>query len=184
MMRSIVCTLATAFLLLGSLNAQTSQDDWMVGGNLRVNTARNSSQFEFSPSVGYFMMDDLVIGARLSYETEKLGTNRVKGLGFGPFARYYFGSEKLLPFFEGAFDFSNRKYETGNLSTTEQAFSVFGGGGLAIFLNENVALEGIFGYRNTRVKNQSGNGGLNLRVGFQIYLNRNQVEGVRSKLAL
>lgn len=183
-MKAFICYLSAFSLFSVSLSAQTSQDDWMVGGNLRVNTARNSSQFEFSPSVGYFMMDGLAIGARLSYETEKLGTNRVKGLGFGPFARYYFGSEKLLPFFEGAFDFSNRKYETGSLTTTEQAFSVFGGGGVAVFLNENVALEGIFGYRNTRVKNQSGNGGLNLRVGFQIYLNRGQVEGVRSKLSL
>lgn len=180
----MICALTAACLFTVNLSAQTNQDDWMVGGNLRVNTARNSSQFEFSPSVGYFLMDGLAIGARLSYETEKLGTNRVKGVGFGPFARYYFGSEKLLPFFEGAFDFSNRKYETGSLTTTEQAFSVFGGGGVAVFLNENVALEGVFGYRNTRVKNQSGNGGLNLRVGFQIYLNRGQVEGVRSKLSL
>jgi hypothetical protein len=183
-MKHLIIGFVTFFMFICSLHSQTRQDDWMLGGNLRVNTARNSSQFEFSPSVGYFLLEGLAIGARMSVENEKLGTNRVKGLGFGPFARYYFGSEKLLPFFEGAFDFSNRKYETGSLATTEQAFSIFGGGGVAIFLNESVALEGIFGYRNTRVKNQSGNGGLNLRVGFQIYLNRGQVEGVRSKLSL
>lgn len=156
----------------------------MAGGNLRINTAKNNAQFEFSPSIGYFLMDGLAMGARLSYQMEKLGSNSVSGLGFGPFARYYFGSEKFFPFFEGAFDLSNRKYKTGTLTTTEQAFSLFGGGGLAIFLNENVALEGMLGYRNSRVKNQSGNGGLNLRIGFQVYLNRGQVERVRSKLSL
>lgn len=156
----------------------------MAGGNLRINTAKNNSQFEFSPSIGYFLIDGLAMGARLSYQMEKLGSSSVSGLGFGPFARYYFGNDKFFPFFEGTFDLSNRKYKTGTVTTTEQAFSVFGGGGLAIFLNENVALEGILGFRNSRVKNQSGNGGLNLRVGFQVYLNKGQVEGVRSKLAL
>jgi hypothetical protein len=184
MMKKVSSVLIAIFLFSGWLSAQISKDDWMAGGNLRINTAKNNSQFEFSPSIGYFLMDGLAMGARLSYQMEKLGSNSVSGLGFGPFARYYFGSEKFFPFFEGAFDLSNRKYKTGTLTTTEQAFSLFGGGGLAIFLNENVALEGMLGYRNSRVKNQSGNGGLNLRIGFQVYLNRGQVERVRSKLAL
>jgi hypothetical protein len=184
MMKKVSSVLIAIFFFSGWLSAQISKDDWMAGGNLRINTAKNNSQFEFSPSIGYFLMDGLAMGARLSYQMEKLGSNSVSGLGFGPFARYYFGSEKFFPFFEGAFDLSNRKYKTGTLTTTEQAFSLFGGGGLAIFLNENVALEGMLGYRNSRVKNQSGNGGLNLRIGFQVYLNRGQVERVRSKLAL
>jgi outer membrane protein len=184
MMKKVSSVLIAIFLFSGWLSAQISKDDWMAGGNLRINTAKNNSQFEFSPSIGYFLMDGLAMGARLSYQMEKLGSNSVSGLGFGPFARYYFGSEKFFPFFEGAFDLSNRKYKTGTLTTTEQAFSLFGGGGLAIFLNENVALEGMLGYRNSRVKNQSGNGGLNLRIGFQVYLNRGQVERVRSKLSL
>jgi outer membrane protein len=183
-MKKITTVLIALFMFSEWLSAQINKDDWMTGGNLRINTAKNNSQFEFSPSIGYFLIDGLAMGARLSYQMEKLGSNSVSGLGFGPFARYYFGNEKLFPFFEGAFDLSNRKYKTGTQTTTEQAFSVFGGGGLAIFLNENVALEGMLGFRNSRVKNQSGNGGLNLRVGFQVYLNRRQVDGVRSKLAL
>lgn len=183
-MKKVSSVLIALFLFSGWLSAQISKDDWMAGGNLRINTAKNNAQFEFSPSLGYFLLDGLAMGARLSYQMEKLGSNSVSGLGFGPFARYYFGSEKFFPFFEGAFDLSNRKYKTGTVTTTEQAFSVFGGGGLAIFLNENVALEGMLGYRNSRVKNQTGSGGLNLRIGFQVYLNRGQVEGVRSKLAL
>lgn len=171
-------------MAIGGLSAQTKKDDWMTGGSLRVNTAKNSSQFEFSPSVGYFLIDDLAIGARLSVQSEKLGNNLVNDFGFGPYARYFFGSKKVMPFFEGNFELSNRKYQTGAVSTKEQAFSVFGGGGVSIFLNESVALEGILGYKNTRMKNQDGYGGLNLRVGFQIYLSRGQVENVRSNLSL
>jgi hypothetical protein len=171
-------------MTLGGLSAQTQKDDWMTGGTLRVNTARNSSQFEFSPSIGYFLIDELAIGARLSVQTEKLGSTKVNDFGFGPYARYFFGSNKVMPFFEGNFEFSNRNYQTGGLSTKDQAFSVFGGGGVSVFLNESVALEGILGYKNTRMKNQDGYGGLNLRVGFQIYLSRGQVESVRSNLSL
>ena len=171
-------------MALGGLSAQTQKDDWMTGGTLRVNTARNSSQFEFSPSIGYFLIDALAIGARLAIQSEKLGNNRVNDFGFGPYARYFFGSNKVMPFFEGNAEFSNRTYQTGSVSSKEQAFSVFGGGGISVFLNESVALEGILGYKNTRMKNQSGYGGLNLRIGFQVYLSRGQVEGVRSNLSL
>ena len=159
-------------LIFGELSAQTRQDDWMTGGSLRVNTARNNSQFEFSPSVGYFLINALAIGARMAVQSEKLGNNRVNDFGFGPYARYFFGSNKVMPFFEGNAEFSNRKYQTGSVSSKEQAFSVFGGGGISVFLNESVALEGVLGYKNTRMKNQSGYGGLNLRIGFQVYISR------------
>lgn len=45
-------------------------------------------------------------------------------------------------------------------SSTESAIGFFIGGGVALFLNDNVALETIMRYKNTKVENKSGTGGL------------------------
>ena len=178
-------TLSIAVILVASLTglkAQTEKGDWLVGGQLQLNTAKNSSTIEFSPDFGFFVIDNLAIGGRLSTNYSKLGDVKVTSLGVGPFARYYFTNEKVRPFFTGDMEFLNRKVSSPGSSTTENAFAYLLGGGAAIFINENVALEAVLGYKNTKVKNQDGNGGLNIRIGFQVYLNGKQVRDVRSRI--
>jgi hypothetical protein len=57
-------------------------------------------------------------------------------------------------------------------STTESAIGFFIGGGVALFISDNVALETIMGYQNTKIENQPGRGGFNMRIGFQVYISR------------
>lgn len=177
-----VATFLFSLYFISNADAQTGKGDWLIGGILELNTAKNSSTFEFSPNAGYFIIDNLAIGAKLIYSYDKLGDLKINSFGVGPFVRYYFTESNIKPFFAGDFDFQNQKISTGFGSSTENAFNYFLGGGAAIFINENVAVEGLIGYRHTKVKEEEGNGGLNLRVGFQVYINHGQVNNMKSKL--
>lgn len=170
-------------LYVGTVSAQTEKGDWLVGGILDLNTAKNSTTFNFSPNAGYFIVNNLAIGGNLVFAYDKLGDTRVNTFGIGPFVRYYFTDEKVRPFFAGDMTFERLKFETSQGSSTEDAFSWFLGGGAAFFINENVAVDGIIGYAHSKVSDEDGSGGLRLRVGFQVYINRSQVQSVRSSLS-
>jgi hypothetical protein len=170
------------FCCLNAINAQTFKHDWLVGGVLDINTAKNNTGIEFSPNAGYFIIDNLAIGAKMIISYNQLGDLKVTSFGAGPFMRYYFTAAKIKPFFAAEFDYQNQKFSTGTGSSTENAFNYFLGGGAAFFINENVAIEAILGYGHTSVKNDEGSGGLNFRVGFQVYLGRHQVESVKSTI--
>jgi Outer membrane protein beta-barrel domain len=176
------CLLIFIVLSAGSF-AQTQKGDWLVGGLLQLNTAKNSTSFEFSPNAGYFVLDNFAVGARLVTAYEQLGDLNITSFGFGPFARYYFSEKNIKPFFAADFDFQNQKFKTDLGSVTENAFNYFLGGGVAFFINDNVAVEGLLGYRHTKVKEEEGNGGLNFRVGFQVYITRHQAQSVKSSLS-
>lgn len=169
-------------LLCNQTNAQTSKGDWLIGGLLQLNTASNNTTIEFSPNAGYFLFNNFALGAKLVTSYVELGDLSVTSLGVGPFARYYFGKTNIKPFIAADCDFQNQKIKTSVGSSTENAFNFFLGGGAAFFINENVAVETIIGYRHTKVDNEEGNGGLNLKVGFQIYINRHQVQSAKSSI--
>ncbi|MCU0381962.1 MAG: porin family protein [Chitinophagaceae bacterium] len=172
-------------LLLSSLagKAQTEKGDWLVGGLLDLNTAKNSTTFQFSPNAGYFLLDNLVFGGNLVFSYNKFGALKSTSFGIGPFVRYYFTENKIRPFFAGDMTFEKVKFTTTNGSSTEDAFNWFLGGGAAFFINENVALDGLIGYAHSKVTDEAGSGGLRLRLGFQVYINRHQAEQVRSTLS-
>ena len=172
-----------AILYAGTVSAQTEKGDWLVGGLLDLNTAKNSTTINFIPNAGYFIIDTLAIGGNLVFAYDKLGDLKVTTFGIGPFVRYYFTDDKIRPFFAGDMTFEKRKFETTLGSNTEDAFSWSLGGGAAFFINENVAVYGIIGYAHTKVTDEDGTGGLRLRVGFQVYINRSQVQSVRSSLS-
>jgi hypothetical protein len=179
----LLCACMTVIFALGNrAEAQTQKGDWLVGGLLDLNTAKNSTTFEFSPNVGYFILENLAIGGTLVYSYDKLGDLKVTSFGIGPFMRYYFGDTKIRPFFAGDMTFEKQKFTTTAGSSTEDAFNWFLGGGAAFFINENVAVDGLLGYGHSKVSDEDGSGGLRLRVGFQVYINRNQAESVRSTL--
>jgi Outer membrane protein beta-barrel domain len=180
--RAGLCLL-TIIILSGETFAQTEKGDWLVGGILQLNTAKNSTSFEFSPNAGYFVLDNFALGAKLVIAYEQLGDLNITSFGVGPFARYYFSEKKIKPFFAADFDYQNQKFKTSLGSVTENAFNYFLGGGAAFFINDNVAVEGLLGYRHTKVKEEEGNGGLNFRVGFQVYINRHQAQSVKSTLS-
>lgn len=161
-----------------AVSAQTEQGNFLVGGNLNFNSAKEDRNITIAPSAGYFFIDNFAAGANvlLSFDKEKL--KRTTEVEIGPFARYYFGTMNIRPFAHANIGFTTEKTKTSGLPSGPSATgsNYFLGGGLAAFINRNVALEGLLGYRHTSFKNTAGSGGVNLRVGFQVYLSKRQVE--------
>lgn len=155
--------LFAAFTALTSLSfAQTSKSTWLLGGgasfaSIKPDVGDSKTYINLAPRAGYFVMDNLALGAELSYS--KLGDDEGSTM-VGPFVRYYFTSlgsnAKLFGQAEAAFG------STAGTSTT--AFGVHAG--VAYFLNNSIALEGALGYdNNTTLKTST----IGVNVGFQIH---------------
>lgn len=163
------------------LHAQTDKGDWMVGGMLGFNTAKNSATVSFDPQVGYFFLKNLVMGGQFNLDYSEQGSIHITDFGIGPFVRYYFGETKARPFFAGDMDFITNRVKTNTTTINSQAFGYFLGGGASFFINDNVAVDGVLGYRHTKYKNEDGRGGLNFRVGFQVFLSHRQVSRITGR---
>jgi len=98
-------------LLSGSLNFSST--------NYRLNsnddqTVKNNN-FAFTPKAGYFVSDNLVIGAGLGLNTAKQKNfttiySKVFGYSIGPFVRYYkFLGEKTALFGDAAINYAHNK---------------------------------------------------------------------------
>lgn len=172
-----------AFMMIGlAASAQTEQGNYLVGGNIGLNTAKNDFKINLSPSVGYFFINNLAAGANVDLAYSKAGPNKSTILGVGPFARYYFGTLNIRPFAHANVNFTSNRAKTSGVSTTLNGSNYLLGAGLAAFINRNVAVEGLVGYSRTNYKNVPGTGGFNLRIGFQIYLSKEQVASVKSSM--
>jgi Outer membrane protein beta-barrel domain len=157
------------FFVAVSAEAQTSKEDWMVGGNFALNTSSNTT-VTLTPGVGYFVINNLVVGGALQFQYSKISNNKETSFGVGPYARYYFLKNNLKPFLMTEYLFTSNRREVGAISSTVNGGDFFLGGGLAAFVNEHVAIETIAGYINSKKSGTDSDGGLAIRIGFQIYL--------------
>jgi hypothetical protein len=153
-------------------NAQTDKGDWMVGGNMTINTTSGNSQFTLNPDAGYFFAKNFVAGSEVLLSFGKSETTKYSSFGVGPFARYYFDmkDEKFKLLVQGSFGIASQHYTYPNYKTSTTVTSFFLGGGAAYFINRNVALEGVMGYNNSKVETADAQGGFLFRVGFQVHL--------------
>lgn len=196
-MKKLVTVIALALICSGAY-AQFNKGRYLVGGNVgfaaytgktktdnSTSTTSHSTTFNLSPDVGYFVIDNLAVGAGLS-----LRTSSTKGDGgdnskdtdtdftLTPFARYYLDQGI---FFQGQVGFgsgSNKHKPNGSNTTTTTKHGVFDWGlgvGYAYFLNDYVAIEPMVSYvsyaNNYKDPDfKTVNSGITLNVGFQIYL--------------
>src|SRR5215218_6219558 len=101
-------------LVLGfSAGAQTETGNFLLGGNLQLNTAKNNTEITFSLSIGYFFVDNFAAGANITMSYSKVGESsdapKTTVIGIGPFVRYYTGTTTIRPFLQGDVDFSSSK---------------------------------------------------------------------------
>ncbi len=72
--------------------------------------------FRFSLGAGYFFINNLCTCLSLDYtynsSDEYMTTN---SYGFGPFVRYYFGLDKLMPFWGISYSYSQVKIRWGSI---------------------------------------------------------------------
>ncbi|HYE53619.1 MAG TPA: outer membrane beta-barrel protein [Chitinophagaceae bacterium] len=168
---AICCCLAAA--------AQTEKGNWMVGGNFELNTVSNNTTISLNPTAGVFVINNLALGGTVDLSYSKLGENRSTTFGIGPLARYYFGKSNFRPYLHGDLNFVSQKFKFPTGTNTENGIGYFLAGGIAAFLNRNVAVEALAGYQHTKLRNIEGDGGFALRIGFQVYLSpRDRIERV------
>ena len=180
-MKKILLVISSALMAIASVQGQTEKEDWMVGGNFELNTTNNTT-ISLTPSAGYFFLNNLAAGGTLNFLYNKIGNDKTTGFGFGPFVRYYFGKNNLKPFAHTEYLFTSIKFEGPGFSSTTNGGDFFIGPGLAAFVNEHVAIETLVGYANSNYSGSGSDGGLAIRIGFQVYLSpRGIVETYKAK---
>ena len=175
--------------------AQYSQGRMLAGGSVEFSTTTSkvkgsgnsvtlgkSTSFSFAPQFGYFIIDNLAVGASLDLSLSKWkdefdddDNSSSTSIEIQPTVRYY------LPqniFFQAQVGLGTAKEKEGSGNVQEFKYNTFSwaiAAGYAFFLNDNVALEPILGYGAQSLNNKDNDvkftdGGLFLRVGLQVYL--------------
>lgn len=178
-MRKIIAIIFLANIFY-TANGQTEKGDWIVGGRVDLNTGENSTQIRFNPGAGIFVVNNLAIGGNFVIDYAKSGDLKTTNFGFGPFARYYFTRSNAKPLLHTAFNYISSKAKGPGTSITNNGINFLAAGGVALFINPNVAVEILAGYSHTKYKDFEGSGGFNLGIGFQVYLSKRQVDDIRS----
>lgn len=118
-----------------------------------------TTQFSFSPKVGYFVTSNVAVGLQLGIGSGKTdyGTYEVKETSFsiGAFGRYYFTpANKFSMFLNLGFNIEGSKTDDG--SPVDEKYKGFNAGfapGFNYFITNRLALEasvGVLGFRSTK----------------------------------
>ena len=195
MKKLITMALATMFITVAA-NAQTQKDWYIIGGhisdiNLGLQKGNTNFGLKIDPRVAWFVKDNFALGAQVL-----VGVNTGKGFttfdyGVGPIARYYFKNNALesvskTRWFADAdlgIQGQNKKVTgSSTVSTNGLGFGV--GPGLAYFINQNIALEGLVKYRWTNGFGDNGvnASNINFGLGFQIHLPKAKIRDMRSDI--
>ena len=132
---------------------------WIMVFDFKVNA------FEIAPKVGYFVTENIAVGASVGLQSLKFDNGSAdatnSGLGLGAFGRYYFTpASKFSLFAELGFDYTSFDEEFDAESGTVYGSSFeskeigFGlGAGLNYFVSSNFSLEagiGVLGYQSSK----------------------------------
>lgn len=167
-------------------HAQFNKGRMLVGGQLSFNYTPDpdykGSAFSLNPQFGYFVINNFAVGAGLNYSLQKFNYNNsgdylTTSLQIQPFVRYYF---KPGIFIHGSYGIGAGKVSETNTTDYNYSFNLYswtGSAGYAIFLNDNVAIEPMLGYKwNTFNQkdsdSKSSSSSLYFQVGLQVYLGR------------
>lgn len=166
---------AVAVFAFGAANAQDApseggfaKGDVFVSGGVSFGSSKTgdfkSSEFNFSPAVGYFVSENIAIGARLNVGSAKdeFGNNEDKMSSFGAevLGRYYWTpASKFSLFAELAAGFGSLKDEPqGGPNTESSFFGVNAGVGVNYFLSSNWSIEAGWAGLGYNTNDNGGNG--------------------------
>lgn len=203
-MKTINLFIAIALFFTINSFGQLDRKTWLVGGSgsfnsykqdqsfisqgtgESINTKYNYTNIQISSSVGYFIIDKLATGLKVTYSdlygnSEENGEVGGRGYNFGPFARYYFlNKEKQfnilteINYQYGFIDAS--KINSDNNDGTTNSISLLVG--TEIFFNSSIGIEFLLGYKeyNQKMKNINtpsiNQNGIQFLIGFQIHLEK------------
>ena len=150
-MKKLIFTLFISILTL-QLYGQLKKDNRMIGGTAGFDILIVEDVFDnetlvvldLRPNFGKFITDNFVAGGKFGVLLLSGEGSTVTFLHVGPFARYYFTPEKTSgsPFAQFGVGYTGG-FGEGN---SESSAEINAGIGYSVFLNKNVAIEGILGY--------------------------------------
>ena len=148
---------AIAVFTFGAANAQEggtggfSKGNIFVSGGLGFNSTKEgdfkTSSVEFSPAVGYFVSDNIAIGARLGIASGKedngIAENKASSFGAEVFGRYFWTPASQFSLFgELAVGMGSTKFEPEvGPEEKSQTFGVNAGVGVNYFISNQFAIE-------------------------------------------
>ncbi|KFF05040.1 outer membrane beta-barrel protein [Flavobacterium reichenbachii] len=143
-------------------NAQTAgfaKGDVFISGAFNVGSQKTgdnkSSDFTLVPSVGYFVTENIAIGAKLGFGSTKVGDDKTNDFTAGAFGRYYFTpASQFSVFGQAGLDFTNSK--AGEFKSNEVGVNL--GLGLSYFLSKHFAIETTWAGLGYNVNNNGGHG--------------------------
>ena len=163
------------------IKAQTvNSGAWMLGGSVGFNSIKyeddddDNTVFNFSPNVGYYVINDLGIGVRLNYYNESIGGESESVFGFGPWARYYIANSSI--FAQAGIDFGPAQFDLYSLFSDESSSNLHFGLGYSWFLNNSVAIEPLLQYNIFNENEDNFESDYNrfvFNIGVQAFLGRN-----------
>ena len=191
-MRKLLLSAAVAVFGLMTINAQTEKGNWVLGGNTSISfTSTNAttefdgeevgddqelSVFSITPSVGYFVMDNLSVGLDLTFSSTKVDDVTTSSTAIIPNASYFFDAgEKFKPFVGLGAGLVATSAGDDDINKSS-GLAIRGTGGIAYFINESVSINFIVQYLNTNQKNKENsdlvtkNSNIGAGIGFFIYL--------------
>lgn len=146
--------------LTTTLNAQIQKGSALLGGTVGINNiseeGSNGTVINVSPNVGFFLSNRFVLGFGLDFKHDT--EEEVTSLALLPFARVYFSGSGMSRFF-AQLDVGT---EIRDFDELEGAPPLSAGLGIGanFFLNDNVAIEALLGYR--RVQDFEADFGVNI----------------------
>ena len=181
---------AVALLAFGFANAQEEEKgnggfakgDVFVSGAITLGSSKTgdfkANAFEIAPKVGYFVTENIAIGASVGLQSLKFDDGAAdatnSGLGLGAFGRYYFTpADKFSLFAELGFDYTSFDEEFdaetgtvygGSFESKEIGFGL--GAGMNYFVSSNFSIEAgvaVLGYSS----NDNGGNGADKTNTFQ-----------------
>ena len=161
-------------LVFGIASAQTEKGSWLIGASsdlgfssTKVKGADDSqSNFNISPMAGYFIMDNLVFGLDVDFQSSKFGDLKNSSTGIGPFVRYYVNGS----FFLGAgYSATSSKIDDGTTDATVSGGLLAFEAGYPIWIVDNVAIEPSLNYGIGSGDALEDTSIFSLAVGFSLY---------------
>lgn len=169
MKRNIFLTIGFFTLLSFSGKSQINQGAVLIGGSTYFNYnipngGGANSQFNISPNGGVFIVENMAIGASISYSLMKSGSS----LSVAPFMRAYYNKNFYgqLQVGYGRTVASSVVLSSGLSSELDMGYT--------IFLTDQIALDPALYYNFYMNGSKYGGSNLGFKLGFQLFLNYNK----------
>lgn len=188
--------LAISLFVFSQLYSQITKGNWLVGGSGSFSYTDNksaaytnykSNQLSISPNVGYFFIDKLAFGTKISILTSKANfpstptyqnyLAKSSSYGFGPFGRYYLlnTESQYNILIEGSYQYQIRNSKVSTTNSKQNANSYSFSAGPVIYFNSSVGIEFTIGFSSEKFAGFSRrNNSISANLGFQIHLEKDK----------